>query len=117
MKAGEKTKIPVMIKSMTAFRSAVMALKFNARKLAIRDVSFGEVFGSGLAQTKTTPFLNQNGKMFVSLSVPKDASEYSSGVLAYIEVEALADGKHEIEFDPEVMNLLTADGKNFVVKF
>ncbi len=117
MKAGEKTKIPVMIKSMTAFRSAVMALKFNARKLAIRDVSFGEVFGSGLAQTKTTPFLNQNGKMFVSLSAPKDASEYSSGVLAYIEVEALADGKHEIEFDPEVMNLLTADGKNFVVKF
>jgi hypothetical protein len=55
--------------------------------------------------------------MFVSLSSPKDASEYSSGVLAYIEVEALVDGSHEIEFDTEVMNLLTYDGKNFVVKF
>jgi len=117
MKVGQKTKVPVLIKSGTTFRSAVVALKFNARKLAVRDVSFGEVFGSGLAQTKTTPFLNQNGKMFVSLSSPKDASEYSSGVLAYIEVEALVDGSHEIEFDTEVMNLLTYDGKNFVVKF
>jgi hypothetical protein len=94
-----------------------VALKFNARKLAVRDVSFGDVFGSSLAQTKTTPFLNQNGKMFVSLSSPKDASGYISGVLAYIEVEALVDGSHEIEFDTEVMNLLTYDGKNFVVKF
>ena len=117
MKAGEKTKIPVLVKSGTTFRSAVMALKFNSRKLAIRDVSFGEVFGSGLAQTKTTPFLNQNGKMFVSLSASKDASEFSSGILAFIEVEALADGKHEIEFDSEAMNLLTADGRNFIVKF
>lgn len=116
MKAGEKTIIQVLVKSGTAFRSAVMALKFNARKLAVRDVSFGEVFGS-LAQTKTVPFLNQNGKMFVSLSASKDASEFSSGTLAFIEVEALADGTHEIEFDTEAMNLLTADGKNFIVKF
>ncbi len=117
MKAGEKITIPVLVKSGMTFRSAVMALKFNARKLAIRDISFGEVFGSGLAQTKTPPFLNQNGKMFVSLSASKDASEFSSGILAYIEVEALADGTHEIQFDTEAMNLLTADGKNFVVKF
>ncbi|MEJ7860150.1 MAG: secretin N-terminal domain-containing protein [Pyrinomonadaceae bacterium] len=117
MKVREKTKIPVLVKSGMTFRSAVMALKFNSRKLAIRDISFGEVFGSGLAQTKMTPFLNQNGKMFVSLSASKDASEFSSGILAYIEVEALADGKHEIEFDPEAMNLLTADGKNFIVRF
>jgi hypothetical protein len=55
--------------------------------------------------------------MFVSLSSPKDVAENSSGILAYVEIEALADGKPEISFDADVMNMLTADGKNFAVKF
>jgi general secretion pathway protein D len=117
MKAGEKTKIAVMVKSATAFRSAVLGLQFDSKKLAIRNVGFGDVFGASLAQTQATPFMNQNGKTFVSLSSAKDIAENGSGILAYIEVEALADGKHEITFDKDVMNLLTADGKNFKVQF
>ncbi|MGI8642023.1 MAG: secretin N-terminal domain-containing protein [Pyrinomonadaceae bacterium] len=117
MKAGEKTKIAVMVNSATAFRSAVLGLKFDAKKVAVRSVGFGDVFGTNLAQTSAKPFLNENGKMFVSLSSPKDIAENSSGILAYIEVEALADGKHEISFDKDILNFLTADGKNFTVKF
>ncbi len=117
MKAGEITKIAVMIKSATAFRSAVLGFKFDPTKLAVRSVSFGSVFGNDLAQTYAKPFLNEKGKTFVSLSSPKDTAENSSGMLAYIEVEALADGKQEISFDTDVLNFLTADGKNFVVKF
>ncbi|MGI8884557.1 MAG: cohesin domain-containing protein, partial [Pyrinomonadaceae bacterium] len=117
MKAGEKTKIAVMIKSATAFRSAVLGLRFDDKKLAIRSVSFGDVYGGSLANTSATPFINQNGKMFVSLSSPKDLAENSSGILAYIEVEALTGGKHELAFDKDMLNILTADGKNFAVKF
>jgi hypothetical protein len=117
MKAGEKTKIPVIVKSATAFRSAVLGVQFDAKKMAVRSVSFGDVFGVGLAQTLATPFVNQNGKTFVSLSSPKDVAENTSGVLAYIEVEALTDGKHEISFDKDMFTLLTGDGKNFKVQF
>jgi general secretion pathway protein D len=117
MKTGEKTKIAVMVKSGTAFRSAVLGLKFDAQKLAVRAVSFGDVFGGELAGKAQAPFLNQNGKMYVSLSSSKNTAENASGVLAYIEVEALADGKHEISFDSDVLNILTADGKDFVLKF
>lgn len=117
MKKGEKTKIAVMVRSATAFRSAVLGLKFDAKKVAVRSVGYGSVFGTILAQTNAKPFLNENGKMFVSLTSPKDTTENSSGMLAYIEVEALADGKHEITFDKDILNFLTADGKNFVVKF
>jgi hypothetical protein len=53
----------------------------------------------------------------VTLSVSKDTAENSSGVLAYIEIEALAAGMHQIAFDGEMMSFLTADGKNFNVKF
>jgi len=117
MKTGERVKFVVMVRSATAFRSAVLGLKFDQSKVAVRSVSFGDVFGGGLAQTSVTPFLNQNGKMFVSLSSPKDTAENSSGVLAYIEIEALADGKPTIAFEADVLNMLTADGKNFAVKF
>ncbi len=117
MKAGEKTKIAVMIESATAFRSAVLGMKFDDKKLAIRAVSYGEVFGNAMAQTAAKPFLNQNGKMFVSLSSAQETSRNSSGILAYIEVEALADGQPEITLDREVLNFLTADGKNFSIKY
>ncbi len=117
MKTGEKVKFAVMIKSATAFRSAVLGLKFDSAKVAIRSVSYGDVFGASVAQTSATPFLNQSGKMFVSLSSPKDTAENSSGVLAYIEIEALADGKPEITFDADILNMMTSDGKNFAVKF
>lgn len=117
MKAGEKVKLAVMIKSATAFRSAVLGLKFDTAKVAVRSVSYGDVFGSAMAQTSVTPFVNQNVKMFVSLSSAKDTAQNSSGVLAYVEIEALADGKPEISFDADILNMMTADGKNFAVKF
>lgn len=117
MKAGARAKIAVMVRSATAFRSAVLGMRFDDKKLAVRNVSFGEVFGRELAQTNVNPFFNQAGKTFISLSSPKDTAENSSGILAYIEVEALTDGKHEIAFERDVLNFLTADGKNFSVKF
>ncbi|CAN5375937.1 hypothetical protein BH10ACI1_BH10ACI1_27680 [soil metagenome] len=117
MKKGEKTKIAIMVRSATSFRSAVLGLKFDKDKVAVRAVSFGDVFGKDLAQTAVSPFMNENGKMFVSLSSPKDTAENSSGILAYIEIEALADGKPQIAFDGDILNFLTADGKNFTVKY
>lgn len=117
MKTGEKAKLAIIVRSATAFRSAVLGLKFDGKKVAVRSVSFGDVFGRELAQTPVTPFMNQNGKMFVSLFTSKDIAENSSGILAYIEIEALADGKPDIAFDADVMSFLTADGKNFTVKF
>jgi general secretion pathway protein D len=117
MKKGEKTKIAVLIKSATGFRSAVMGLKFDAQKLTVRSISYGEVFGGEMAGKVATPFLNQNGKLYVTLSSPKDTAENASGIMAYIEVEALADGKQEIVFDADMMNIMTNDGKNFTVKF
>ena len=117
MKAGEKTKIAILVKSATAFRSAVLGLKFDASKLAVRSVGYGDVFGGDLAGKTANPFLNQNGKMYVSLASSKDTAENASGVLAIIEVEALADGKQEIAFDADLMTIMTYDGRSFTVKF
>ncbi len=117
MKRGEKTKLAVMVQSSSAFRSAVLGLKFDSSKVAIRTVGYGDVFGRDMAQTPLTPYVNNDGKMFVSLSTDKDVAQSSSGVLAYIEIEALTDGKPEIAFDADMVNFLTADGRAFSVKF
>ncbi len=117
MKRGEKTKIAVMVSSPTAFRSAVLGLKYDATKMSVSSVSFGEVFGREFAQTDAAPFLNQGGKTYVSFSTTKNTAENSSGVLAYIEIESLTNGVPEIAFDQDVLNFLTADGKNFTVKY
>jgi general secretion pathway protein D len=115
MKAGEKVKIPVIIQGTGTFRSAVVGLQFDDKKLAVRSVSFGDVFGAS-ANTLATPFLNQNGKMYVTLTAPDGKDMSVAGTLAFIEVEALTAGRPDIKFDRDVLNFLTSDSKNFAVK-
>ncbi|MBA2380058.1 MAG: hypothetical protein H0V76_10850 [Blastocatellia bacterium] len=117
LKAGQRLKIPVRIEASAAFRSAVLGIKFDPRRVAVRDVTYGDVFGSRSAGNIVLPFLNQNGKMFVSLS-PEGAGLFgTSGVLAYIEIEALSIGTPEITLEREVLNFLGADGRNFSLNF
>jgi hypothetical protein len=54
--------------------------------------------------------------MFVSLSGKGESAVPANGILAYIEIEALTSGKPTLTFEKDVLNFLTADGKNFVVK-
>lgn len=117
MKRGEKAMVPVMVKSTAAFRAAVVGLKFDPAAIAVRSVTFGDVFGESMANTTVNPFLNQNGSMFVNLSLDKGIAPGSFGILAYIEIEALSDGKPAIQLARDGMNFQTADGKNFAVKF
>src|SRR5258708_38965776 len=84
MKTGEKVKIPVLVNSSAAFRSAVVGIKFDSKKLAVRSVAFGDVFGSSLAGSAVTPFVNANGKMYVTLTVPDGVAPLQTGVLAYV---------------------------------
>ncbi|HEV7701042.1 MAG TPA: cohesin domain-containing protein, partial [Pyrinomonadaceae bacterium] len=113
MRTGEKIKVPVMLTGTGTLASAVIGLKFDDKSVAIRSVSYGDLFGL-TANSAATPFLNQNGKMYVSLT-SKDAVAVN-GILAYIEIEALVNGKPVITFDRDVLNLLAADGKTVGLK-
>ena len=117
MKKGEKARIAVMIKSSAPFRSALLGLQFESSKVAVRTILYGDVFGMGVANTAANPFLNQNGKTYVNLVVPDKVTPGTDGVLAFIEIEALSDGKPQISFEKNVMNFQAVDGKNFAVKF
>jgi hypothetical protein len=117
MKVGDKVRVPIMIDGSAAFRSATLGLTFDDKKLAVRSVSFGDVFGAKVANTSVTPFLNQNGKMYVTLSPAEVAMQGNGGIIAYVEIEALTEGKPEISFDRQTMTVLTPEGKNFSILF
>lgn len=113
---GEKVRIPVLIEGTSVFRSAVLGIQFDNSRLVIRSVFLGEVLG-GKDETVVNPFLNQNGKMFVSLKLADGAVPGSTGILAYIEVEAIQAGRPEISFEKNVLNILSPEGKNIQVRF
>ncbi len=117
MKAGDKTKVAVLVRSATAFRSGVLGLRFDDSKVALRSVGYGDVFGANVAQTLAKPFVNEGGVMYVTLSSPTDIAQNSSGVLAYVEIEALIDGTPSIAFESDMVTILTADGENFLIRF
>lgn len=117
MKRGEKAMIPVMVKSSGVFRSATLGLKFDVDKIAVRNVTFGDVFGELYATKTATPYLNQGGKMFVSLSLENGSAPGSFGILAYIEIEALGDCKPLIELEKETITFVSPEGKTFAAKF
>ena len=115
MKAGEKKMVPVMVKSTGVFRSAVFGVRFDDKKLAVRSVLFGDVFGMGLANTAAKPLVNEGGKMFVSLSAADKAVATTDGVLAFIEIEALVDGKPAFTVEKDALNFMGLDGRNLLV--
>lgn len=113
MKKGDKVKVPVLLYGSGKVSSAVLGLKFDDKAIAVRGVTYGDIFGAA-ANTAATPFLNQNGKMYISLASATGIP--TSGVLAYVEFEALTDGRPVVTFDRDVLNLLTADGKTVTLK-
>lgn len=114
MKAGEKVRVAVAFSSPEAFRSAVLGVKYHPTKLAIRGISLGDVFGEK-ANSTVMPFLNTDGKTYFSLIAPERAITSPTGVIAYLEVEALVDGVPAITLDSDVLNLMTEDGRNIPV--
>ena len=114
MKAGEKVRVAVAFSSPEAFRSAVLGVKYDPTKLAIRGISLGDAFGEK-ANSTVMPFLNTDGKTYFSLIAPERATTSPTGVIAYLEVEALADGVPAITLDSDVLNLMTEDGRNIPV--
>ncbi|HQX54651.1 MAG TPA: secretin N-terminal domain-containing protein [Pyrinomonadaceae bacterium] len=115
MKTGERAKFAISMTGTSSFRSAVLGLQFDQSKLAVRAVTLGDVFGAA-ENTPAMPFLNQNGKMFISLTAKEGIQTLAAGTLVVFEVEALADGEPTIAFVTDVLNLMTTDGKNFAIK-
>jgi general secretion pathway protein D len=118
LKAGERAKFQVLIESDTSFNSAVLALGFDPKKIAIRKVSYGEVFGKNLTEQEAKPYFNAGGKMYATLSTESLTKIEGNDVLAYIEIEALVAGKPELSFISNMFTLINNEsGQSIALTF
>lgn len=116
LKAGEKARIAVNVNSGAPFRSAVLGVRFDESKLAVRSVNYGDLFGADASKMAVAPFINKDGKMYVTLSLGDKTPTATTGVIAYIEVEALTDGQVGLTLDKDILSLIAMDGKYIAVR-
>lgn len=117
MRKGEKKIIPIQIKALSPFRLAVLSMGFDSNQLAVRQVFYGDIFGTDMAKTPTAPSVNSNGMLVMSLLAASGNLPTGSGVLTYIEVEALQDTSTEMRFDANSVNVVGVSGENFNLRF
>lgn len=116
MKAGEKRRVAVMMKSASLFKLAVLSLLFNGEKLKVNRVVYGEVFGATMAQTAINPMMNSNGAIIVSLAPQGNVATNSNGILIYMDIEALADTVPAFTFQTDETNIVTDNGQSFEIQ-
>ncbi len=116
MKKGDTFRLPVFVKSVSMFQSAVLGVRYMSASVRIKSVTLGDVFGTADG-TAVNPFLDEGGRTYVTLSPQNGTAQNPSGILAWIEVEALDDGKFSLEFDSENTSLLTPAGRAFRIAF
>jgi len=114
MRTGEKARIAVTYDTLASIRAAGFGLRYDPATVAVRSLSYGDDLGIK-ANTPLLPQRNAGGRTFVNFLCPDAANVTGQGTLAYIEIEALADGRPQIAFDTDMVNMLNADGANVAV--
>jgi general secretion pathway protein D len=117
MAKGDRAVIAVRVQSPENIGSAVLGLKFDSKMLSVRKISYGDAFGQEMEGIEAMPFINQNGKTYVSMVSREGIRAGATGVIAFVEVEALMDGVPQLFFDGEITGFLSMDGRNVPVKF
>jgi general secretion pathway protein D len=116
LKAGEKRRVAVMVKSPLALRLAVLSLGFDAAKIKINRMLYGEVFGAGMANKEMTSFAASNGNLMATFPTAPNSNAQGVGVLAYIEIEALADSDNAaFQINNTVSSLIGYSGETLTL--
>lgn len=118
MSKGEKRRVSVIINAPSALQTAVLSLRFDASQIAVTKVAYGDVFGKKMMQTEAPPFTcyinKSDGMLIASLPLLPNQLAQGSGVLAYVEVEALANGTANLEVNSSNSSLIGINGENLV---
>jgi general secretion pathway protein D len=118
LKAGEKRRIAVELKSDVPLGLAVLALRFDPRAVAVRGVSTGTMFGDNKdGAPRITQSVDANGVCLISISALGGAQPIKgAGVLLFIDVEATAGGDSGLAFDKDNTHLVALDAGDVVLE-
>ncbi|MCU1266551.1 MAG: hypothetical protein JWM21_2869 [Acidobacteria bacterium] len=117
LKVGEKRRIAVELKSDVPLGLAVLTLRFDPRVIKVNGVSAGSMFGGG---KETLPGISQSidtsGVCMISISALGGLVQMKgTGVMLFLEVEAVGSGDGTIQFDKQKTNLMATDARDVVL--
>src|SRR5215472_6148877 len=111
-KAGETRRVAVELSSNVPIGMAVLALQYDPQVIAIRGVSAGTMFPTW-GGPHITSSAGENGYCLVSISSQGGRAPVNgSGVLIWLEIEAVGNGSSALTIDPERSTLMATDAKD-----
>ena len=113
LKAGERRRVMVFMKTDAPVGLAAATLRFDPKALAVRSVTQGSLASDkSLAPVLTQSVDAAQGVLVVSVAPAAGASPLSGeGLLLVVEVEALAPGEAALQFDANKVHLIATDGR------
>ncbi|HYE16097.1 MAG TPA: cohesin domain-containing protein, partial [Pyrinomonadaceae bacterium] len=113
LKAGERRRVMVFMKTDAPVGLAAATLRFDPKALAVRSVTQGSLASDkSLAPVLTQSVDAARGVLVVSVAPAAGAAPLSGeGLLLVIEIEGLAAGDAALEFDAGKVHLVATDGR------
>ncbi|HEY6122607.1 MAG TPA: secretin N-terminal domain-containing protein, partial [Pyrinomonadaceae bacterium] len=114
LKIGETRRFAIELNSEIPLNLAVVGLRFDPRAIKVQAVIAGPLFAS---RSDLTPSLTQsidsNGVCLISISAMNGKAPLKgSGVLVFIDVQAIGAGDASLMFDKNMIQLVASDARD-----
>ncbi|MDQ3754948.1 MAG: hypothetical protein M3371_09475 [Acidobacteriota bacterium] len=119
MRAGGKQRLMIFVKTDVPLNLAAASLRFDPKVLRVVSVTKGSLFGEAPAAAPAiTPSIDAGRGTLLALVAPASGTAIKGmGVMLFVEIEALAAGNTEINFDSSAVHLMSTDGRNIPAQF
>jgi general secretion pathway protein D len=116
LKVGEKRQLAVQLKSDAPLGVALVAFRFDPKVLKINSITPGSLFANAKAAPTLTQSIDEHGMVLISLTPGAGSATTADGTLLNIDVEAIASGDPNLNFDLSNIHLVASDGRAMLLQ-
>ena len=116
LKVGEKRPLAVQLKSDAPLGMALVTLRFDPKVLKINSIAPGSMFANAKTAPTLTQSIDEHGMVLISLTPAAGSVTTADGTLLSIEVEAIASGDTNLNFDLSNIHLVASDGRAMLLQ-
>ena len=111
LKVGDKRQLAVQLKSDAPLGMALVTLRFDPKVLKISSIAPGSMFANAKTAPTLTQSIDEHGMVLISVTPAAGSAITADGTLLVIDVEAMAPGDTNLNFDLSNVHLVASDGR------
>ncbi|HXI25722.1 MAG TPA: cohesin domain-containing protein, partial [Pyrinomonadaceae bacterium] len=116
LKVGERRRLTVELKSNAPLGMALVTLRFDPKVLKINSITPGSLFANVKTAPTLTQSIDEHGMVLISLTPGAGSATIADGTLLNIDVEAIASGDSNLNFDLSNIHLVASDGRAMLLQ-